>query len=403
MINLIYDCSHTCQCLTNAGIQRVVRSIYYAITRCNLIKTSPVYFDIDLNNWRYLFRSEYCLMGPFFIKKKFINLNKILSKRVRFTSLKSIKLRYESFNHKSIDVLIVPEPFKFRTSRSFDRLHKFNKLYKFAIFHDLIPLLFRSGTGSHKINNFRYYLEQLLYFDGIATISDDSKRSLICYWDKHYPSFPQPPIRSINLGSDFKTSAYKENSVQPKANRLPNILFVSSMANRKNHLSLLSAAETLWGNGFYFELNFLGSIVDHKLSRLIIDRINYLKSSYNRPVKWLGSVDDSVLVDAYRNCTFTVYPSLYEGFGLPVIESLRYGKPCLCTPGGALKEVSSNGGCHIVEDFTAQSISKGIKLMLTDHGYFCKLKKEALAMTFRTWSDYSKDILRFIEETIYLV
>ncbi len=54
----------------------------------------------------------------------------------------------------------------------------------------------------------------------------------------------------------------------------------------------------------------------------------------------LEDVSDSELESLYGNCAFTIYPSLYEGWGLPIAESLSYGKPCLATDASAMREVS---------------------------------------------------------------
>jgi len=50
-----------------------------------------------------------------------------------------------------------------------------------------------------------------------------------------------------------------------------------------------------------------------------------------------------------ENALFTVYPSLMEGFGIPILESLWHGKPCVCGGNGALGEVARGGGCLIVD------------------------------------------------------
>ena len=391
---LLYDCSHTCHCTVNTGIQRVVRKTYKSIQ--GLTGTTPVCLNPYIKKWKLLDGRELEILGNLIIPK-------FKTRSAYWTVKQKLLARFCTFSNKNFiklsDSLFVPEVFKPNWLSCFGLINKMIFGSKIAVFHDAIPINFPTQTPIKTVEYFPFYLEKLLHFDGIAAISINSRKSLTDYWDKNYPDCRHPDVKVIPLGSENVTvsSVFRFKYRGLRESTSCGIIFVSSLEGRKNHLSLLEAANILWKEGICFRLNLIG-ILNKETGSNIIDRINYLKSSYNRPVKWLGSVDDSVLVDAYRNCTFTVYPSLYEGFGLPVIESLRYGKPCLCTPGGALKEVSSNGGCHIVEDFTAQSISKGIKLMLTDHGYFCKLKKEALAMTFRTWSDYSKDILRFIEE-----
>lgn len=59
-------------------------------------------------------------------------------------------------------------------------------------------------------------------------------------------------------------------------------------------------------------------------------------------IRILNHVTDADLVHLYRNAYFTVYPSLYEGWGLPVAESLAYGKFCLASNSASIPEVGGN-------------------------------------------------------------
>ncbi len=74
---------------------------------------------------------------------------------------------------------------------------------------------------------------------------------------------------------------------------------------------------------------------------------------------WMGRVDDEELAALYRGARCLVFPSLYEGFGLPVLEAMACGTPVVTTRGGATEEVA--GGCAILVDaLDATSIAAGI-------------------------------------------
>ena len=91
--------------------------------------------------------------------------------------------------------------------------------------------------------------------------------------------------------------------------------------------------------------------------------------------------------------------SIYiRGFGLPVLESLKHGKPCICSSQGAIGENSTKGGCLILENTTPKQIADAIERLLKDAALFRRLRKEARKLNFRTWSDYAKDILDFHSE-----
>ena len=94
---------------------------------------------------------------------------------------------------------------------------------------------------------------------------------------------------------------------------------------------------------------------------------------------------------------FTVYPSLFEGYGLPILESLIRGKPCICGSNGALGEVSKGGGCEILENQQdPNQIAHAIKLLITDSSYLENLKLEIKNREFGSWEGYTNSLLNFI-------
>src|SRR5207244_12625157 len=115
------------------------------------------------------------------------------------------------------------------------------------------------------------------------------------------------------------------------------------------------------------------------------------------PLRWLRHVDDETLLREYRDCRFTVYPSLMEGYGLPIVESLLHGKPCICGSNGALGEVARGGGCLIVDQTSEDALAAGIKNLLTDQQTYSRLCTEARARKFRSWSDYIEKFLEHLQ------
>jgi glycosyltransferase involved in cell wall biosynthesis len=103
------------------------------------------------------------------------------------------------------------------------------------------------------------------------------------------------------------------------------------------------------------------------------------------------------LLREYDDCRFTVYPSLMEGYGLPIMESLLHGKPCICGGNGALGEVSRGGGCLIVDQTSAESLAGGIEQLLQDRQLYARLCDEARARRFRSWADYIDKFLCYLQ------
>jgi glycosyltransferase involved in cell wall biosynthesis len=124
-------------------------------------------------------------------------------------------------------------------------------------------------------------------------------------------------------------------------------------------------------------------------------RIGELRAA-GRPVEFDGARTDAGLEAAYAQCAFTVYPSLAEGFGLPVAESLVRGKPCLCRTAGALGEVALGGGCVGLGDASPAEIASAIALLLASPGELAALRAAALGRTFRSWPEYCLELRAWI-------
>jgi alpha-1,3-rhamnosyl/mannosyltransferase len=77
-------------------------------------------------------------------------------------------------------------------------------------------------------------------------------------------------------------------------------------------------------------------------------------------VSWLGEVTDAELARLYRGASCVAYPSLYEGFGIPVLEAMACGAPVVTTRGTAMEEVA-DGAAVLVDARDADEIAAGIE------------------------------------------
>jgi glycosyltransferase involved in cell wall biosynthesis len=77
-------------------------------------------------------------------------------------------------------------------------------------------------------------------------------------------------------------------------------------------------------------------------------------------VTWLGFASDDELARLYRGALCVVYPSLYEGFGIPVLEAMACGVPVVTSRGGATEEVAG-GAAVLVDPHDVESIADGIR------------------------------------------
>jgi glycosyltransferase involved in cell wall biosynthesis len=103
-------------------------------------------------------------------------------------------------------------------------------------------------------------------------------------------------------------------------------------------------------------------------------------------LEYLGSVDDDALLAAYRRASIFVYPSRYEGFGLPVLEAMACGVPVVATTAGAVPEVAGSGAV-LVDPDDARGWREAMSRILTDATFRTARQAEARrrALTF-DWS-----------------
>lgn len=170
---------------------------------------------------------------------------------------------------------------------------------------------------------------------------------------------------------------------------LPEVLVVGSHEPRKNHLAVLHAAEVLWREGKRFSVRFLGgsgwstTAFDHRLAVL---------RRAGRPVAAERGLGDAALWDAFQRARFTVFPSLHEGFGLPVAESLAFGTPVVGTGYGSVGELAGQGGVLTVDPRDDEDLTRAMRLLLDDDDALTRLREQALQRPVRTWDDYAREL-----------
>ena len=170
---------------------------------------------------------------------------------------------------------------------------------------------------------------------------------------------------------------------------LPMVLCVGSHEPRKNHLAVLHAAELLWREGVRFTLTFVGgsSWGGDEFS----ERLRELAEA-GRPVEALSKLDDETLWAAYRLARVSVFPSLNEGFGLPVGESIAAGTPAITSDFGSMREIAEGGGALMVDPRDDHALAAALQSVLTDDRLHATLLAECRARGSEGWEAYA-DVL----------
>lgn len=373
---LLLDLSHTSHTRARTGIQRVTRSLRSALG----LRACAITHDPHRGVWRKLEAWEdanLAATGAATARGAHWPLAARLRGRARRF------LGREPAGLPANSGVLVPEVFSPGVARALPDLFAATRGPRVALFHDAIALQLPELTPTKTVARFPAYLIELLTFDGIAAVSEDSAAALTDYW--RWLGTPRPPpVQAIPLGVDLPPVA-SSSRVPPE--KETTVLSVGSIEGRKNHLALLEACERLWAGGATFTLHLIG-LAHPQTGAAARRRIRELQAA-GRALRYDGPVTDAALDAAYARCQFTVYPSLREGFGLPVIESLAHGKPCICSGRGALGESARGGGCVRLDDVSADAMAAAIGRLLLSPSETAALATEARARRFRTWSDYA--------------
>lgn len=378
---LLLDATHTSHTRAQTGIQRVCRSLHAALAARQPV--GAVCHDPYLGAWRPLNGRETRCLQPGQMAAGSRGARWPLHQKLAGHARRL-------FGTKPLlpagTALVCPELFSPAVGVRLPELLAAVSGPRIAVFHDAIGLKFPELTPPGTVRRLPAYLRELLLFDGIAANSEDSAASLRDYW-AWLGVAATPVVHAIPLGLDpLPGDAAPVAPGQP-----PRILCVGTIEGRKNHLALLEACATLWHEGVEFELQLLG-LPRADTAGPALARIAALKSA-GRPLIFDGPADDAGLHAAYRRCTFTVYPSLIEGFGLPVLESLQHGRPCVCSGAGALGESARGGGCVTLPSVDAGHLAGALRHLLQNPAELAALAAEARARRFKLWPDYARELV----------
>lgn len=379
---ILIDLSHTSHTRARTGIQRVCRSLRDALPAAGPV--TAICHDPYLRAWRPLQSWE---------EENLASNEAVPGRGARWPLHAKLSGRGSRLLARRApalpqgNLLLVPEVFSATAAAALPALDHVVRGPRVAIFHDAIALKYPELSPAKTVSRFPTYLHELARFDGVAAVSEDSRDCLRDFW-RWAGLVNPPPVEAITLGLDPPVTTSETAPPAPAAP--PVILSVGSIEGRKNHLALLDACERLWAQGNTFRLHLIG-LSHPQTGRAALQRIRALQEA-GRPVDYDGPVDEGRLLAAYRACSFTVYPSLIEGFGLPVLESVSHGKPCVCSAQGALGESTRGGGCLPLDTVDAFSLATAIDHLLTHPGDHARLVREAVGRSFKSWTAYAAEL-----------
>lgn len=262
-----------------------------------------------------------------------------------------------------------------------------------ALFYDAIPVVCPDFCTDPVIRrNHRHYMAGLSECDVVIPISDYSSQCLKEFWKDH--SLGGCDVVPDLLPGEFG-GADRTRHIQEFEGKSVEILCVSTLEPRKNHKKLIQACLLLLEK--HPDLDWSLTLVGNRYAGAS-DIAEYVRSiSKEHPrIRWPGVVDDAALHALYARSSFTVYPSVIEGFGMPILESLWHGKPCICYNQGVMAELARDGGCLTTDVTDENALSDAIYRLSTDKEVFVKLSQDAVARKIKSWDDYIVEFLSLL-------
>lgn len=239
------------------------------------------------------------------------------------------------------------------------------------------PELFRP-QDLHKLVNWTRY--SVGHAAKIITISEFSKNAIIEAYgvprDRVVVAYP-----GLSMG---------HKSLSNKQGRKQYILSVGTLQPRKNFVRLIEA---------------FAALADKTIELVIVGKKGWLydeileapkRFGVSDRVRFLDFVPDEELPTLYKNAACFALPSLYEGFGLPVLEAMSYGVPVVVSNTSSLPEIAGDAGVYVNPEDT-EDITRGLARALTEHNTD-RIKKGKERAKIFTWENAAEKVMHVLEE-----
>ncbi|WP_269609078.1 glycosyltransferase [Prochlorococcus marinus] len=263
----------------------------------------------------------------------YVSMDKIKTKLAIF-------LRSYVFNCLHVDIILITSYFEgFSDNCCVDFDYDILDVPTVAIFYDLIPLINPDLYLNNNPDFEKYYrskIKKIRNLDGLLAISNSALKEA-----KKHLRYHQNKIFNISSACDKKTfntfTQIETSNLIDVSDYTPFILYSGANDPRKNVKSLLEAYSLLPMELRTYKLVLVGKLLKAE-SELLNSWIKLFNIDSDKIVH-IGYVTDFDLVELYRKCSLFVFPSLHEGFGLPVLEAMCCGAPVIGSNTTSIPEV----------------------------------------------------------------
>lgn len=263
---------------------------------------------------------------------------------------------------------------------------------------DMIPTLKEKVTGVVAVPQFEYWLQELMRLDARLLVNSENTLRDIHSWCHHH-NYADARVAKFTFGFQFKRLS--GSAIRSEVSALKNcryVLAVGPLTGRKNGGNLIHAWHQLSKHVQQDKLPllvFAGNEASESLPHCDLDK----DLSAWEKLRFIRSPNDFELHHLYENCLFTVYPSFYEGWGLPISESLSFGKLCVTSNVSSMPEVG--GSCCVYFDPANPDDMAGVmERLIIEPTYLAACESRIDPEQLPTWEEASNGLLATLDSFV---
>ncbi len=257
--------------------------------------------------------------------------------------------------------------------------------------HDMVPLLYPELYSAKHSFMFKSTIKRVLAIsDVVITVSEASKKEILSFYPEYENKIVTIHIACDPCFLDGKKNREQEEKIRRKYTEgQPFCFYLGTHEPKKNIGSLIRAFKMVIekeGSGFPYKL-LIGGKKDMHTTKLQ-SLVNSLKIEPN--VVFTDYIPDHTLPGIYKAAELFIFPSIHEGFGIPVLESMSCGTPVLCSDLPALREVAGAAGAFF-ESNNTESLAEAILSILMSRDKIESMQKRSLKVSSNfSWSKTAK-------------
>lgn len=263
----------------------------------------------------------------------------------------------------------------------------FPQLPQVITVHDLLPFHYPSLLPRW-VPYYEYFLPAIIRGSAaVVCVSEFTRQEIL----ERYPRVPEEKLKVIHGGADLNRFRPCPPGMISKHYDLNEyLLCVGEVRPYKNMENIFRALE-MWPDGP--QLAISGKITgEHKA---LLDNLAHSLKIENRII-WLGYIPDNLLPNLYSEAIAFIFPSLYEGFGLPIIEAMACGCPAISSNRGSLREIGGDAA-HFFDPMEISDMAESIQKVCEDTEYRQTLAQRGPEHAIKfTWeSSFTKHMALF--------